>query len=295
MTGAPAPPAQTGEALFVSQLDVVERVISFVSSRHHMQGADADDFASHVKLKLIEGDYAILAKFQGRSSLRTYLTVVIQRLFLDYRISAWGKWRPSAEAKRGGPIAIMLEQLMSRDGYGFEQACELLETNHQVTATRAELEAMAGKLPSRTRRRFESDDVLAQVPSPQPPVDDVIAEQERTATSARVAAALKTAMAGLDAPDRLVLALRFEDGRSVVEIASMLRLDQKGLYRRLERLLKDLRTALQAQGIESGAVMEIFDSPAVSIDWRGDTKETSAPRPSMAKGVRHDAGRRSPS
>jgi len=286
MTGAPAPPAQTGEALFVSQLDVVERVISFVSSRHHMQGADADDFASHVKLKLIEGDYAILAKFQGRSSLRTYLTVVIQRLFLDYRISAWGKWRPSAEAKRAGPIAIMLEQLMSRDGYGFEQACELLETNHQVTATRAELDAMAGKLPSRTRRRFESDDVLAEVPSPQPPTDDVIAERERTATSSRVAAALKAAMAGLDAQDRLVLALRFEDGRTVVEIAGMLKLDQKGLYRRLERLLKDLRNALQAQGIESAAVMEMFDSPAVSIDWSGDTTETLRPRPSMAKGDR---------
>jgi len=45
---------------------------------------------------------ALLAKFEGRSSLRTFLTVVIQRLFLDHRISAWGKWRPSAEARRGG-------------------------------------------------------------------------------------------------------------------------------------------------------------------------------------------------
>lgn len=284
MTGAPAPPAQTGEALFLSQLDVVERVISFVSSRHHLPGADADDFESHVKLKLIEDDYAILRKFQGRSSLRTYLTVVIQRLLLDYRISAWGKWRPSAEAKRGGPIAIVLEQLMSRDGYGFEQACEILETNHQVTATRAELEAIAGRLPSRVRRRFESDDVLAQVPSPQLPVDDVIAEGERTATSARVVSALQAATAGLDAQDRLVLALRFEDGRTVAEIAGMLRLDQKRLYRRVERLLKELRNALQAHGIDSASVVDMIESPAASIDWRGDTKETSSPRPSMAKG-----------
>jgi RNA polymerase sigma factor for flagellar operon FliA len=78
MTGAQVP-AQTGEALFVSQLAVIERVISFVSSRHHMPGVEADDFASHAKLKLIEDDYAILRKFQGRSSLRTYLTVVIER------------------------------------------------------------------------------------------------------------------------------------------------------------------------------------------------------------------------
>jgi RNA polymerase sigma factor (sigma-70 family) len=284
MAGARSPVAPTGEALFLSQLEVIERVISFVSARRHLPGVDADDFESHVKLKLIEDDYAILRKFQGRSSLRTYLTVVIQRLFLDYRISAWGKWRPSAEAKRAGEVAVLLERLMVRDGYAFGEACELLETNHQVTLTRKELEVIAGRLPSRTRRRFESEETLAHVPSAQAPVDDIIAEAERTATSERVAAALKAAMSGLDAQDRLVLALRFEDGRTVVEIATMLRLDQKALYRRLERLLKGLRSALQAEGIDSAAVMEMFESPAVSIDWRDDTKERSKARPSMGKG-----------
>jgi hypothetical protein len=91
-------------------------------------------------------------------------------------------------------------------------------------------------------------------------------------------------MAGLDAQDRLILALRFEDGRTVVEIAGMLRLDQKGLYRRLERLMKDLRVALTTRGIDATSALEIFESAAVSIDWRGDTKETSKGRPSMAKG-----------
>jgi DNA-directed RNA polymerase specialized sigma24 family protein len=90
------------------------RAISFVSSRHHLPGSEADDFGSHVKLKLIEHDYAILKKFEGRSNLRTYLTVVIHRLFLDYRIKAWGKWRPSAAAKRCGGVAILLERLTRR-------------------------------------------------------------------------------------------------------------------------------------------------------------------------------------
>jgi RNA polymerase sigma factor (sigma-70 family) len=283
MAGAQIP-APTGEALFLSQLAVIERVISFVSSRHHLPGVDADDFASHVKLKIIEDDYAILQKFQGRSSLRTYLTVVIQRLFLDYRISAWGKWRPSAEATRGGEIAVLLEKLMGRDGYGFDEACELLETNHQVTVPRAELEAIAGRLPGRLRRRFESDDALAQVAADQPPPDDAIAEKERTMTAARVDAALKSATAGLETQDRLILALRFEDGRTVVEIARMLRLDQKGLYRRLERVMKALRSALEAHGVDAATALEIFESPAVSIEWRADTKENTKARPSMTKG-----------
>jgi len=284
MASAEVPIAQTGEALFLSQLAVIERVISFVSSRYHLPGLEADDFASHVKLKLIEDDYGILRKFQGRSSIRTYLTVVIQRLFLDYRISAWGKWRPSAEAARGGAIAILLEQLIGRDGYGFEEACELLETNHQVTASRSELAAIAGRLPIRIRRRFESDAALAQMPSNQPPVDDIIAEQERKATAARVGVALKSAMSGLDPQDRFILSLRFGDGRSIVEISRILRLDQKALYRRLDRVMKALRSALHEEGVDGATVLEMFESPAVSIDWRGETQGTSKRRPSMGQG-----------
>ena len=283
MTAAQVP-AQNGEALFLSQLALIERVISFISSRHHLPGVEADDFASHVKLRLIEDDYAILRKFQQRSSLRTYLTVVIQRLFLDYRISMWGKWRPSAEAKRGGEVAMLLERLMGRDGYGFEEACELLETNHQVTVPRSELEAIAGRLPGRTRRRFESEDALALVAADQPVLDEVIAERERMVTAARVDAALKAAMAGLGAQDRLILALRFEDGRAVTEIARTLRLDPKGLYRRLERVMKELRAALEANGVDAASALEIFQSAAVSLDWRGDTEEKSNARPSMVKG-----------
>jgi|KBSMisStandDraft_5_1062788.scaffolds.fasta_scaffold21825_2 RNA polymerase sigma factor for flagellar operon FliA len=285
MAGAQLPHEPNGEALFLSQLDVIERVISFVSARHHLPGVDADDFGSHVKLKLIEDDYGILRKFQGRSSLRTFLTTVINHLFLDYRNAEWGKWRPSAEARRAGEVAILLERLTGRDHYSFEEACALMETNHQVTVGRRELEAIAGRLPMRVKRRFESDDVLAAVPAVQPELDELIADQERAVIAARVETALKKAMDGLGAQDRLIFALRFHDGRTLVDIAKALRLDQKALYRRVERLVRELQAALQAGGIDGEAALEIFESAAVSIDWGRDTEGTVEPRPSTPKGA----------
>jgi RNA polymerase sigma factor for flagellar operon FliA len=279
MASTEFPIAQTGKALFLSQLVVIERVISFVSSRHHLPGLDADDFASHVKLKLIEDDYDPQEVSGSHASDLPHRRhpATVSRLPISV-----GKWRPSAKPARA--IAILLEQLIGRDGFSFEEACELLETNHQVTASRSDLAEIAGRLPIRIRRKFESDSALAQVPSDQPPVDDVIAEQERTATAARVGVALKSAMAGLDPQDRLILALRFEDGRSIVDVARMLRLDQKALYRRLDRVMKALRGALHAEGVDSAVALEIFESPAVSIDWRGETKGTSKSRPSMGQG-----------
>ena len=67
----------SAEQLFLEQLPVIERAISFVCRRHNLRGADADDFASTVKLKLIDHDYAVIRSFQGRSSFATFITIVI--------------------------------------------------------------------------------------------------------------------------------------------------------------------------------------------------------------------------
>ena len=274
--------ADAGEPLFLAQLALIERVIAFVCSRHHLSAADADDFASHVKLKFVENQYDILKKFEGRSSLRTYLTVVIQRLFLDYRTSAWGKWRPSAEARRAGPVAILLERLIGRDGLEFDHACETLATNHRVTMDRGDLERLAARLPVRMRRRFESDDALADRAVDDRAADDLAADGERQQLADRLSASLRKVIAGFAVQDRLILTMRFEDARTVAEIASTLRLDQKALYRRVERLLKDLREGLEAAGIERAQVLEILESPAVSIEWRKDaSQEIELMSPSM--------------
>jgi len=102
--------------------------------------------------------------------------------------------------------------------------------------------------------------------------------------AARVEVALRKAMEGLGAQDRLIFALRFHDGRTLVDIAKALRLDQKALYRRVERLLRALHGELKAGGIDGEAALEIFGRAAVSIEWGSDTEETVEPRPSKPKG-----------
>jgi RNA polymerase sigma factor for flagellar operon FliA len=263
-------PRSEGEQLFVSHLTEIDRVIAFVCSRHHLRRVDADDFSAHVKLKLIENDYAVLRKFEQRSSIRTYLSVVIQRLFLDFRISAWGKWRPSAKAKRLGPAAILVEQLTSRDGYSLEETYEIVTTNHRVPLTRDVFETLVKALPLRLPRRFESDAVLETCVAPTLPPDEQARGDENGAVMTRVLTALEIALRRFDAQDRLVLRMRYMDGRSVPQIATTLRLDQKTLYRRLDRLIRDLRTTMEADGVNSAAVRDLLTEEPVSIDWGGN-------------------------
>ena len=255
-----------GEALFVSQLPLIERVIAFVSSREHLAPSEIDDFSSSATLRLIENDYAILRAYQGRSSLRTYLTVVIRRLLLDYRAKLWGKWRPSADARRGGALAIHLERLLVRDGYTLSEAYELLTTTYGVRVSRQEIDRLAATLPVRERRRFEDETALFAVASQDSPPDAALEDAERSEAAGQVHLALLRALGGFAQQDRLVLTLRFIDGRSVAAIAAALKLDQKKLYRRIGSLLQQLRSALEAQGVDALAVRNILATHADPVE-----------------------------
>jgi len=249
--------ASDAEQLFLANLPLLDAVINFVVRRYHMSLTDAEDFASHVKIALIDHDYALLRKFEGRSTLKTFLTVVVTRMLLDYRIRAWGKWRPSIEAKRMGPVAVLLEQLTSRDRHSFDEACQILLTNHQVPASRAEQDGMAARLPIRMMRRLDPDDALEHLPAADSAEDSVRSEESRIHSS-RVLSALDDVMHELQTQDRLILTLRFIDGRKVVEIAAILRIEAKVLYRRVDSLLGQLRKALEARGVEASVVGDLL-------------------------------------
>jgi RNA polymerase sigma factor (sigma-70 family) len=75
---------------------------------------------------------------------------------------------------------------------------------------------------------------------------------DETIRRAELSSVLQAALQRLETLDRLLLRLRFEDGRSAPEIARLL--DGPSpchVYRRIDRLLAILRAELTAAGIES--------------------------------------------
>lgn len=76
-TGAPE--------LLVANLASIQDILRRVAARQRLSPIDEERFSSYALQRIAEDDCAILRRFQGRSSLRTYLVVVIYRLLLDYR------------------------------------------------------------------------------------------------------------------------------------------------------------------------------------------------------------------
>ena len=268
------------ENLFVSSLPDIERVSRYIAHRHRLSQDETDDFCSEVNLAIIQGNYAVLSSFQGRSSLRTYLTTVIQRMFLDYRRRLWGKWRPSAEAQRRGPLALRLEILLYREGLSFDEALETMRANFACDESREALVELAQGLPPRTNRRAmaEGVDDIGTVPAGE--LASPEAQLEGANTSARAQGLIDDVMTALDPQDRIVLRMRFEDDISVADIARTLRLDQKRLYRRIEELLAGFRRSLGDRGLGWPEVVRMIERGQCHLCLSPLAPEKAADRPS---------------
>jgi RNA polymerase sigma factor (sigma-70 family) len=224
-----------------------------------LRGADAEDFRSIVKTRLIENDYEILARFEGRSSLKTYLVAVVNHVYLDYQTRRFGKWRVSAEARRLGPVAVRLERLMFRDGMSFDEAYAVLGSDPGVGESRDALYAMSVRLARRVDRTPGGL-------SPVAGAEDgllVAGRAERQALAERTFAAIGRSLAARPASDRVFLRLHFVSGFTVAEASRTLGLDQKMLYRRKEMILDHLRSGLSADGIRPEDVRELL----ARLDW----------------------------
>jgi len=246
------------EEIFRQHLTIIGQIAQAVCRRNGVNDHDAEDFASDVQLKLCDDDFAVIRKFQGKSSFTTYLTVVINKSFLDNRRRLWGKWTPSSQAKRLGPVGILLETLVYRDGRSFDAACEILEQKHGMAVDRRQLRTMLAQLPRRSPRRFEGDDGLESVPSGDGADAHVLAS-ERDDQLAAAEEALGRALHELPDEDRAIIRMLYNEGLSVANVARGLHIEQKRLYPHVKQVLASLRKTLSSQRI-SADFLENLDS-----------------------------------
>lgn len=244
--------------LFLESLDLIKRVVEHACRRSRLRPEDKEDFLSRVHIKLMEDDYAVIRQFEGRGNARfdTYLTAVVKWYLLDYLDHLWGKWRESAEAHRLGPVAERLEQLINRDGCTFDEACEILRTNEKINLSVAQLADLQAKLPPRVPRQIVGEEPLQFEPNRELPPDQQLEQKELAGKRRRICIALYRALDTLPPDDRLLIKMTTKF--KVSEISRHQKLEQKSLYRRLEKIKKALKKALERFGVRREDIQEIL-------------------------------------
>jgi RNA polymerase sigma factor for flagellar operon FliA len=282
------------EEIYLEHLRTIERIAAFVARRNHLNPEEAAEFTQEVRVRMLEDDYAVIRKFENRSSFSTYLTTVILRLYHQYRVEQWGKWRPSAEAKRLGDKAITLERLLTRDGFTFDEAVKMLTTPAGSQYTVAELDAIYLRLPPRNPRpTLVSEDDAPEVAAVDVDPGDRAESRDRARAARDVTIAIDRLIQSMDAEDRLILQLRFWQALKVPDIAQRLHIEQKKIYKRLERLFGVMRRELEKAGVGKAVIGTLLCRADQELRFAlprgsGEFRAVSPSLPSGGADVRED-------
>jgi len=249
--------ANRGRALLEAHYDLIQRKLQRLSWRSGLPDSEAEELRSWALLKLVDNDYRILSRWEGRSSFSTFLTVVLVNLMRDYRIHVWGKWRPSVAARRRGEAGVMLERLVTRDGLSGAEAAKRLRVEHGATLSTDQAERLASELPRRPERRRVSEEVLLQIPV-DGQVEIRILEKERERAAGQLRELLVPLLRALPAEERLLLKLCFLEDLSIAAIAPILGRPQRELYSMRGRCLKKIRRSLTEAGLRGDQICDFI-------------------------------------
>jgi len=83
--------------------------------------------------------------------------------------------------------------------------------------------------------------------------------------------ALEHARQSLPPMERLILKMKFEDRAAISDIARALHLEQRPLYRTVERLLKTVGESMQAEGISAADIDALLAAPPIELNKDPDT------------------------
>lgn len=242
---------------YESARPAIDRLLDHLLRRTGLPDADAEDFRSRAHAHLVERDCHVLRQHKGPGSIESYLAVVLNHLLSDFRNSLWGKWRPSACARRNGWVAIRLEEMLYRDKFSAREAVMTLMTQHRELQER-ELWSLVRTLPRRVGVRIVP---VEQAEGPEmariEPGDDMLEREE--AERALLAECVQEAVKELDVEDRLLAIMHYVDDRSLATISRALSLPQRPLYRRRDAMLERLQRSLEARGVSGDRVRELLD------------------------------------
>jgi len=267
----------TAEELFLSNLDEIERAARFVAGRSRLSQEDAEDLDSAVKLRLMENNYKVLVSWKKRCVLSTYVASIAHRLVVDEWMKIHGRWRPSAEAKRLGKAAILIEGLLVRDHMPFDDALRSVQriyplSKHQVTA-------IAARLPHRgPRPRLVALEEEAEPSVSADSVEERVIDHERAAKSQDVNCIVQALFSSRPDADRVAFHLRYGENMSIADIARLLEVDQKQLYRRFDSMHAQIKKAIEAGGITAEEVLDLIGSSDSHLDFDLRRAEKQSPR-----------------
>lgn len=251
----------------------VRALVARAATRRRVPPQDHDDIASGVWMRLTQDNARAFRQFRGDGPVRAYLAVIVEREILDWQSANWGRWRPTREAKRLGPAAVSFERLVHRDRLSASDARATLAAQN-LCPPALTCDRLSSRRPQALRRRVPLTDVEPR--SANDPWTS-FREASRRGAGRRLGRQLLQVLRSLPAADQVALRLRYEQGLKVNQIAGVLAVDVKKMYRRLAAIHADLKRGLMDLGVSPDEAADLVGGATACVPriLRSSSRETA--------------------
>lgn len=253
----PPPPVPSIEELVSRGLELVHRLVRSLCRRQGLRPEEGEELEAEVQLKLIENDHRILRQCADPDRLPSYLGFVVTSTWHDGLRKVQGRTkRPSSKARELGPVGEKLEKMLGQgetvDGAYLRLKPEFPDLD------REDLEELAGKVKPKEGRRREGEERIGTLESPEPGGEERLERREGQSLKRRALALVAQHLDELPDEDRRLLVRACAGGVKVSRIARSLGLEQKPLYRRIDKRLAELRRTLEEAGVRWENLREVL-------------------------------------
>jgi RNA polymerase sigma factor (sigma-70 family) len=223
------------------------------------------ELSNQVLDTLQHDDYRVLRQFKGDAKLSTYITTIIARQAVDLVRKKLGRSREKERAQKFGKIGMIIYEKVILQGRPLDEIYPELKSTESISQSMEELETIAekikGKKSSLTFLNGDSpvvkngatvnEDGDYIIPDKKNDPEDLLIEQQREQKLGEV---VKDIIAQLNGEERIILRMRFpaddeEKPGKVEQIATVLGISEKAVYKRIARILKKCKNLLDQKGV----------------------------------------------
>ncbi len=251
-------------------------LINSIAGRRFTDDTLAEEAALYVLNRLEEDNYRRLRAFRGRAKFSTYLASLCVRLLEDFSRKKYGRQRPPVWIRDLGGTWLLLYQLLCWKRLSVADAVATVRTRLHNRSQR-EIEEAAWKILERIihcgshqgqevpldetgeKRRLDFADMDPESPTPEQKVaakEQKIflqllfgTDKQKISELSDLSIFSKKYTPRLDAQERLLLKLCFQDDISVTRAGKMLGMNANQVHGKLRRLLARLRDDLERAGL----------------------------------------------
>jgi RNA polymerase sigma factor (sigma-70 family) len=226
---------------------------------------EALELSNQVLDTLQHNDYRVLRQFKGDAKLSTYITTIIARQAVDLVRKKLGRSREKERAQKFGKIGMMIYEKVILQGCSLEEIYLELKSSEDISQSLEELETITEKIKGKKiSLTFSNGDnpmvkngvIIDEdgdyiIPDKKNDPEELLIEEQRKQKLGEV---VKEIIAQLNGEERIILRMRFpandeEKPGKVEQIATVLGISEKAVYKRIARVLHKCKNLLDQKGV----------------------------------------------